>query len=222
MFTYQHIREDIKKMFNKNPVSCMLPCTVDWMIHEIKKLPENATVVEFGTFLGGTIAKLAQANPTVKIHSIDLNNFESWRDDDHMVESIRSFHKLPELKMSDLSEIQKIQTEDYPNIRLYTGDSTDLDINNIAMALIDARHYEEDVLKELNYIWPRMLEGGCIFGDDANDPGVANAFLKFAKTKDIEVSFYSKCAKIVKQSPISDTIRSDHVDTLLFTEHIHC
>jgi hypothetical protein len=217
MFTYQHIRQEIKDHSLLENVACMLPCTIEWMNKELQNLPTGSRMVEFGTFMGGTIARLARANPDVEIHTIDLNNFESWSENDQMFIALKNHYNLPNLKLSDLLEIQKIHTEDFKNIFLYTGDTLSLDIDNIAMALIDASHFEEDVKKELEYLWPRMLDGACIFGDDANDTEVANAFLKFARTKDIDVTFYSKCVKIKKQKPISHANRNDHTwDTLLF------
>lgn len=223
MFTYQHIREEIKNKVVERSIACMLPCTVEWISKELKELPAGSRMVEFGTFVGGTISRIANVNPDVEIHSIDLNNFNEWPEDHHMIEVIRTSYDLPELKNSDILEIQKIHTEDHKNIFLYAGRTTSLDIDNIALALIDANHQEDDVLEELEYLWPRMLEDAYIFGDDANDPGVANAFLKFAKAKDIEVTFYSKCVRIKKENPISHANRNDHLDdTLLFTEIVHC
>ena len=223
MFTYQHIREEIKNKAVESSIACMLPCTIEWISQKLKDLPPGSRMVEFGTFVSGTITRIANVNPDVEIHSIDLNNFDEWPEDHHMIEVIRVSYDLPELKNSDILEIQKIHTEDHKNIFLYTGKTTSLNIDNIALALIDANHQEDDVLEELQYLWPRMLEDAYIFGDDANDPGVANAFLKFAKTKDIDVTFYSKCVRIQKQKPISNSNRNDHLDdTLLFTEIVQC
>ena len=154
-------------------------------------------------------------------YGIDCINIKKWSENDVMVQMIRNRCELPELKMTDIREIQKIQTEDYKNIFLYTGDTVSLDIKDISMVLIDACHFEEDVTIELEYLWPRILDGAYIFGDDTNNPGVANSFLKFAKSKDIEVSFYSKCARIKKENPVSIDGRGEG-DTLLFPTILHC
>ena len=118
MFTHQHIRDEIKDKIKHSPLSCMLPCTVDWMLSELNKLPAGSTVVEFGTFVGGTTAILAKARPDVLIHSIDLNNVDIWEYEVGMSHMIKHHCELPELKTSDLLEIQKIESGDYQiNVR---------------------------------------------------------------------------------------------------------
>lgn len=206
MFTYQHNREEIKTQILKKPFSCTYGWVIDWINLEIKKLSENSLVLEMGTFVGGSTHLIAKNNPHIILHTIDLNNFD---DNTHGLENIRSEYNLPMLTPLDLLEIQKIHTEDFTNIVLHTGDSKSLDIERFSLIFIDAGHSEEEVEKDLNYAWDHLVDNGYIFGDDVDSPNVYNAFMKFAKKKDVEITFYSKCARIQKTNQISNNRRND-------------
>lgn len=203
-FTYNHIREELKSRINANPFSCTYGWVVNWINLEISKLPPGSIILEMGTFVGGTTHLMAKANKDVIIHTIDLNNF---KEDNHILKSMRASHNLPQLTPSDLLEIQKMHIEDFPNIIPYTGDSKSLDLKNLSLVFVDADHNESSVIADLEYAWDRLLDGGVIFGDDTNRPGVYNAFAKFAREKDVELTLYSKCARIRKTDRISPYIR---------------
>lgn len=204
MFTYQQQRAEIKEKLNAKPFSCTYSWVTSWITREIARLPPGSIVLEMGTFVGGTTCLLAQANPDVIVHSVDLNQFDN---DKHMITELGRELNLPDLKASDLLEIQRMHVEDYANIHLHTGDSKSLDLNNISLAFIDANHNTDRVLEDLEYVWNRILPGGFIFGDDANQPGVFNAFQMFAKDKDIELTLYSKCARIQKTDRVNPNLR---------------
>jgi hypothetical protein len=203
-FTYNNIREDLKSQIMLNPFSCTYEWIVNWINLEITKLPPGSIILEMGTFVGGTTQLLAKFNKHVIIHTVDLNKFE---EDSVMLESIRDTYNLPLLSSLDLLEIQKMHIEDFSNIIAYTGDSKSLDLKNISLVFVDASHDEDDVIADLNYAWDRLLDDGCIFGDDIDSPMVYNAFAKFARTKDVELTLYSKCARIRKTDKISPDIR---------------
>lgn len=205
MFTYQSRRAKIKQRLDAKPFSCTYSWVISWITREIAKLPAGSIVLEMGTFVAGTTRMLALANPDVIVYSVDLNQFDN--DDDHMLLELREELNLPELKASDLLEIQRMHVEDCANIRLYTGDSKSLDLSNISLAFIDANHDKDEVIKDLNYVWDRMLPNGYIYGDDANDSPVFNAFQIFAKEKDVELTLYSKCARIQKTARLNPTLR---------------
>lgn len=203
-FTYSDRRIEIKKKFELNPFSCTYSWVINWINKEISNLPSGSNVLEIGTFVGGTTRLFALANPSVFIHSIDLNNFN---DDNHMLIDMRSEMNLPNLVATDLLEIQKMHTEDLSNVKLYTGYGRSLDLNNIALSFIDANHDTSEVLQDLEYVWERTIPNGYIYGDDANEPAVFNAFSMFAKEKDVELTIYSKCARIQKTEKISPNLR---------------
>jgi len=209
MFTYQYIREEIKIQIFKKPFSCTYSWVIDWINLEISKLPKNSLILEMGTFVGGSTHLIAKSNPHVIIHTIDLNEY---KDDNHMLEAMKIEYNLPMLTLSDILEIQKIHTEDFTNVILHTGDSKSLDINNFSIIFIDAGHSEEEIEEDLNYAWEHVIDNGYIFGDDIDSPNVYNTFMKFAKKKDVEITFYSKCAKIQKTKPISNNARNNLPD----------
>lgn len=203
-FTYEHIREELKSQMFINPWSCTYRWVINWINLEISNLPPGSIILEMGTFVGGSTHLIAKANNHVIIHTIDLNNFE---EDNHMLKSMRHSHNLPLLTALDLLEIQKIHIEDFPNIIPHTGDSKSLDIKDLSVVFIDAGHTKEEVTTDLEYAWSRLVDDGCIFGDDIDSPNVYNAFAEFAKEQDVELTLYSKCARIRKTNKISPGIR---------------
>ena len=196
--------EEIKQILHAKPFSCTYSWVVSWITREVAKLPPGSIVLEMGTFVAGTTRLLALANPTAIVHSVDLNQFS---DDNHMLVELRHELNLPELKASDLFEIQRLHVEDCANVHLHTGDSKSLDLNGIALAFIDANYDTDELIKDLNYAWDRLLPGGYIFGDDVNEPNVFNAFQIFAREKDIELTLYSKCARIQKTEKVNPNLR---------------
>lgn len=196
--------EEIKHKLHAKPFSCTYSWVVSWITREVAKLPPGSIVLEMGTFVAGTTRLLALANPAVIVHSVDLNQFDN---DNHMLVELREALDMPNLKASDLLEIQRLHVEDCANVHLHTGDSKSLDLNGIAIAFIDANHDTDELIKDLNYAWDRLLPGGYIFGDDANEPNVFNAFQIFAKEKDVELTLYSKCARIQKTERVNPNLR---------------
>lgn len=205
MFTYQSQRAEIKQRLDAKPFSCTYSWVTSWIAREVAKLPPGSIVLEMGTFVGGTTRLLALANPAAIVHSVDLNQFDN--DNNHMLLALREEMNLPNLMASDLFEIQRMHVEDCTNIRLHTGDSKSLDLSNISLAFIDANHDQDEVIKDLNYVWDRLLPNAYIYGDDANDCPVFNAFQIFAKEKDVELTLYSKCARIQKTARLNPTLR---------------
>ena len=208
MFTYQHIRKELKSKFLEQPFSCTYHWIIDWINLEIAKLPQGSKILEIGTFIGGSTHLLAKNNQHVIIHTVDLNDF---KEDNHMLKSLRISHNLPLLTPLDLLELQKIHTEDFSNIVLHTGDSKSLDLNNLSLVFVDGDHSEEGVTADLEFCWDRLIDGGYIFGDDANHFSIYNAFAKFARKHDVELTMYSKGIRIQKTEKISPTSRSYHM-----------
>lgn len=200
MFTYQHIRKELKSNFLEKPFSCTYFWIINWINLEIAKLPQGSKILEIGTFIGGSTQLLAKNNQHVTVHSVDLNDF---KEDNHMLKSLRISHNLPLLTSLDLLELQKIHTEDFSNIVLHTGDSKSLDLDNLSLVFVDGDHSEEGVTADLEFVWDRLIDGGYIFGDDANYFSVYNAFAKFARKHDVELTMYSKGIRIQKTAQIS-------------------
>ena len=212
MFTYEARRQELTEHFRNKPFSCTYNWVSKWITNEIAKLPPGSKVLELGTFVGGTTRILALSNPQIIVHSIDLNEFDN---NNHMLEAMRMDRNLPNLVASDLLEIQRIHTEDCANIQLHTGHSRSLDINDLSISFVDASHSQDEIIQDLEYVWQRTLPNGFIYGDDVNHPNVFNAFSIFAKEKDVELTIYSKCARIQKTEKVSPGLRYMGIDDLL-------
>jgi hypothetical protein len=204
MFTYQHVREDLKSKFLEHPFSCTYNWVINWINLEIAKLPQGSTILEIGTFVGGSTQLLAKNNQHVIVHTVDLNIFKN---DLQMLEEIKTCYNLPNLLVTDLLEIQKMHTEDFSNIVLHTGDSKSLDLSNLSLVFVDGDHTEEGVTADLEFVWDRLIDGGYIFGDDANQFPIYNAFAKFARKHDVELTMYSKGIRIQKTEQINPNQR---------------
>ena len=205
MFTYQHIRKELKSRFLEAPFSCTYHWIINWINLEIAKLPQGSKILEIGTFIGGSTQLLAKNNPHVTVHTVDLNDFQ---EDNHMLASLKISHNLPLLTHLDLLELQKMHVEDFSNIVLHTGDGKSLDLDNLSLVFVDGDHTEEGVTADLEFAWDRLIDGGYIFGDDANHFPIYNAFAKFARKHDVELTMYSKGIRIQKTEQISPTQRS--------------
>ena len=204
MFTYQHIREELKSRFLEEPFSCTYSWIINWINLEITKLPQGSKILEIGTFVGGSTQIFAKNNQHVTVHTVDLNIFKN---EQHMLDAMKADYDLPNLTISDLLEIQKIHTEDFSNIVLHTGDSKSLNLDNISLVFVDGYHSEEGVTADLEAVWDKVVDGGYIFGDDANHYGVYNAFAKFARKHDVELTMYSKGIRIQKTEKINPNHR---------------
>lgn len=84
------------------------------MLHDFAaNLPSNAVIAEVGTFMGGSAAIMAHANPTAKIHCFDL-----FEDDPHLKyrgdNQYKEFNRL----LSELEQFQLFQA------RLLSGEVT--------------------------------------------------------------------------------------------------
>jgi hypothetical protein len=191
----------IKQKLLDSPFSAIPPWDVQWMIDSLSSLPPTAHILELGTLVGGTAAKFAKAFPNMCIHTIDLNDFAtSFQEDNPMMIDLREQLNLPDLSVTDLLEIQRLQVEDFHNIVLYTGDCRSLQIKPISGILIDTNHMYEGTIDNLNYSWNLLSEGGFIFGDDITHCHIYRAFIDFAIDKEIEIAFHGKCVRLIKKT----------------------
>lgn len=206
MFTYQHIRDQVKQQVLANPMVCSPAHSVEWLSRFVKTLPPGAILLDLGTFIGGSAQVFAKANPGITIHTVDLNDFSSSNPDivtvEYILGDVKDRYNLPDLVLEDLHEMQKIHIEDFPNIISHTGHSRSIDIQNVNAVYIDASHKVTDVFADLEYAWERLLPDGYIFGDDANSSSVYTAFNKFALMHDLEMHVYCKSIMLQKKEPL--------------------
>ena len=219
MFTYQHIRNEVKQLCKAQSATMIPPWVLDYIMKHIVDLPAGSIVVELGTFVGGTAVRMADANPNVVIHTYDNNQFDKYVNSP-MLLHMRNIYDLPLLQAADIIEIQRLHLEDYDNIIMHIDDTTNIAEQNIAVALVDDNRDETALFNVLQQLWPKMAQDGVVLGDDVNSPEIYNAFARFAKIQNIELTIYSKCVKLVKTNTVFDNRMFEFKDTLLHKPNI--
>lgn len=224
MFTYHARRDEIKRMLGIWPAAMIPPWVLEYICGHVASLPHGSVVVELGTFVGGTTVFMARANPHAVIHTYDNNLFGTWSDDNSLLSHIRTRYGLPLLGTRDLLEIQRMHLEDHGNVTMHVADTMDMAQDGISLALVDDNRGESETLDLLRLLWTRLSAGGVILGDDIDAPHAYNAFARFAKEQDVELTIYSKCGKITKSAAVSSNRDVDFLDTMLIrsaTEECH-
>ena len=200
MMTKQEIFNN-PEVFRKNVLSIVRsfipPNDLAYVLHEVKKLPQGATIVEIGTCVGGTTRHLAKARPDCTIYTVDINK---WRPDDGLLAHCKECWGLSEIDDEIMMWAQKIYTEDCPNVHLVTSRSLDFQIDKIDFLFLDGDHSFNNVLSELRYYWDKMNPEGVIMGDDIIFDDPYDAVKIFGYEENLEILIYGKTFKIFKQS----------------------
>jgi predicted O-methyltransferase YrrM len=208
MYINENNRSSIKRKIIENPLCCVYPWAIQFVLDNIKILPPKSVILEIGTFVGGTTRLFAQANPDIKIHTIDIDGFGNTDlnpefgpiNTNQMVLFAKETFGLLDITAEDLYEIRKMHLEDLPYVISHSGNSRDLQLQELDLVFIDASHRYPEVIADLRYAWAATKEGGYIFGDDVQSPAVYNALCKFCQEVDVPYTIYSKCFKIRKKT----------------------
>lgn len=186
----------LKDKIIANPFSCVYHWGISWVIAEIKNLPKGSKILEMGTFVGGTTRLLALANPAITVHTIDINY--TGEQNRNMVKTMIDTYGIT--GDIDLEYIQYCHLADLPNVVKHIGNSSEIDLQDVSLVFIDAGHTYEACYADLNKAWDITVDGGYLFGDDVDAPGVYNAVCQFAADKDVSYTIYSKLFKIQKHN----------------------
>lgn len=202
MINFKKITEDF------GPISLIPLTDREYVLDEIRKLKNGSRVLEVGTFIAGTTIHLAKARPDIKIYTIDINK---WVNNDIGPGAGLAKHLSEKFNIDNIDDdfilnLQRAYAEPYANITLLTGNSLELDIDDLDLVYLDGNHQYEHVLNELHYYYDRLNDNGVIMGDDVNANGVYDALRMFCLEKNLEYSIYSKTFKIFKSG---DTGLSD-------------
>jgi hypothetical protein len=189
--------EDLKPKIIAKPFSCTYPWVVDWINDHLKMLPSGSKFVELGTFVGGTTRLIALANPHLEVHTINIYTMYD-PENRGMVEQLELTYGIKNVRNGTLLDIQRMHLEDLPNVFRYTGNGTNIPVTNFHASFVDAHHGYADIFADLDFAWNNTVDGGFIFGDDIDSPGVYNAVVHWAHKKGIEFTIFSKGFKIVK------------------------
>lgn len=216
MFITAKNRSYIKRKVVENPFCCVYPWAIQFVINTVQILPPGSSILEMGTFVGGTTRLFAEANSNITIHTIDIDGFGDTDlnpefgsfNANPMVKTMQEKYGLSEISVEDLYEIRKMHIEDYPSIITHSGRSRDLDLKNIDLVFVDASHQQDEVISDLRYAWSILKDGGYIFGDDVQSSSIYNALRKFCQEVDTPYTIYSKCFKIIKESKGNITTRN--------------
>lgn len=194
--------EDIKPKIIEEPFSCTFRWVIDWINDHLKTLPPGSKFVELGTFVGGTTRLIAAANPHLDVHTIDLGNiYGDGVVHKGMISDLEQAFNLKNVRNSQLEHIKRMHLEDLSNVSVHIGNSTSIPVTNFHASFVDADHTYAGVIKDLDFVWENTVEGGFIFGDDMDSPGVYNAVAHWTHMKGIEFTVFSKGFKIVKSVP---------------------
>lgn len=148
--------------------------SMDQYAELVSLLPDRSTVVEVGSYLGGSISTLAMMNLHKKHHFYSVESFMGNRDntvDGWPLPSIESYlanvkGKWPFLNINSIqlpSELAFMEFEE----------------GSIDFLFIDGGHSEEDVLRDLE-LWASCVRvGGIIAGDDYSWDGVHAAVSRY-------------------------------------------
>lgn len=124
-----------------------------------KLLPDNAVIVEVGTFCGGSAAIMSYFNPLAQIHCFDL-----FEDDLHKSyrgpNQYQLFYDLLEVEYTErtIENVAKV-LKDFPNIHLYKKQSPfDIEFDiPIDLYFEDGIHVNPILEKNLNF-WSRRVK----------------------------------------------------------------
>jgi predicted O-methyltransferase YrrM len=151
-------RVRIKKRMMLQPCVLSPPQSLEFILRKIRELPPGAKILEMGTFIGGSACKFAQANPNIIIHSVDVNDYTTTPANyQQYLPHVQRSLDAPHLTTDNLLELQQMQTEDYPQIILHTGNSRSLGIQSFSLVYIDANHTAKEVFLDLNYIQDKFF-----------------------------------------------------------------
>lgn len=190
-----------------------------WIYEDIvKSLPDNAHIVEIGTYLGQSATRMAELlkqynRSDVKFDSIDIFYLQHYSivlrddfDENTMTGVPPQFKKYVQdlqnlgIIILDICKhpLHQLGLIDYVNYicidshyahKLYDDESLDF-------VWLDANHEYPYVFHELNTMWKKIKPNGILAGDDYNDIGVKTAVDNFLKENEVtefkynELSFY--------------------------------
>lgn len=175
----------------------------------IKELPQDATVVEVGTWHGKSLAYLIveslNQNKKFKIYSVDSydNDYETFyserlkKDKNFLNDAYICFK-------NNLKDYEKYYTQ--YKCKSWNGASFFND-ETIDYVMIDAGHKYEDVKKDLNAYWAKIKKGGYMGGDDYNvNNTVGQAVDEFVREKNLKLETEIAKHPITKQLSTKQSI----------------
>lgn len=140
------------------------------------------SILEIGTFAGGTAYLLSQRFPSLGITTVDLNDFDAYFRDAgnrHILSLVRS--RYPEISIAEESfnEIQEIYKSRSPNVAFLDRKTAALDLSDFDLVMIDGDHSTNGLLEDLSGI--QEMKQGTIVVDDAMHPHIKSVIDSFCE-----------------------------------------
>lgn len=175
-----------------NGVPCYLaPQDIQFLFSMASQLPNNAAVLEVGSWMGGSSISIASGlfasrNLGAKIYCIDTWTGSSEHQDFDFIEN----DEMYEMFLTNIRDtyadllIESIRTPSTEGAKLFKDDSIDI-------AFIDGDHTYEACLNDLEAWYPKIKAGGMVLGHDywVDDGGneVYRAAQEFSKRHRVPV-----------------------------------
>lgn len=133
------------------------------------QIPPGGSILEIGTFCGGSAVIMARANPLVTVHTVDPNEF-SWLKRDRSDPFIELLHThWPQISWTEESVLNLRQQylKKYPNIQFHRGKGRSVAFSHpFDLCFIDGDHRTLEVVADFWHCWAMTKKGGRIIGDD--------------------------------------------------------
>lgn len=144
---------------------------IDALLSIVKKLPDNANIVEIGTYLGATTARIATTAPTSKITTIDFcENDSNWVPpyDSYVKEYIVNKVLKEDVSINHVIE----NTSRFSNITFIKGRSPNCITNwntELDLYFEDGNHYNPVLSENLAFWSKHVKQGGYLATHDYCD-----------------------------------------------------
>jgi len=193
----------------------LVPGDVEYLFNKATELPKNGVIIEIGSFMGLSSIIMASAllsnnNYKAKIYCVD-----TW-------EGSPEHKNLDEVKSKQLYEIfleniqkYKVNSIIYPIRKPSVEAANEFEDLSADFIFIDGDHSFESCYSDLVTWYPKLKEGGILFGHDCvPGSGVSEAVEKFSKEYNINYKIYDfpKTHYMFEiHKPFSDCLSNDKV-----------
>jgi predicted O-methyltransferase YrrM len=193
----------------------LVPGDVEYLFNKATELPKNGVIIEIGSFMGLSSIIMASAllsnnNYKAKIYCVD-----TW-------EGSPEHKNLDEVKSKQLYEIflenikkYKVNSIIYPIRKPSVEAANEFEDLSADFIFIDGDHSYESCYSDLVSWYPKLKEGGILFGHDCvPGSGVSEAVEKFSKEYNINYKIYDfpKTHYMFEiHKPFSDCLSNDKV-----------
>lgn len=161
---------------------------VPFLHQTLRFLPQNAVVVEVGSWLGGSLFHILKGTEDLgaTIHCVD-----HWQGDPDLNPAGGHVDDIFQGFLTNLRELgspENIVIHQMPSIEA-ANEFTD---NSVDMIYLDGSHDYSSVLNDLTAWWPKLKDGAIVSGHDytaIHFPGLVKAVDEFFGTESLELSF---------------------------------